>query len=307
METTRVLCGLRTPAMNGLVVDIASAADAATGRVKVRLPAGKAVGVKPMNLTPINLERCSRAVAEADENSTCKLPALVAVALCHLRIGDAADAAMTALIAALALSAACHARRDLATRAAVLLLEAVQRSDGDTKLRRFAIAEARDFSAPEAPPPSLPPATAGADVVRLLRAIGGCTDASGLDRVSAILDSGVHAEACNPSDGANALCLTARMAGLAPEHREWVCDMMGLLLMTGAPPGARSGGGRTPLMNAAHSGSVALCAMLLDAGARADNADEEGFTALHTACVDLVPAKVSLFLPLHFVRILLTI
>ena len=290
MEMTRVLCGLRTSSMNGLVVDIVSALDATTGRVEIRLPAGKAVGVKPVNLVPIDLELCSRAVADAKENDTFKLPALVAVGLCHLRIGNAVRAAVTALVAALALSGACHGRRDLATRAAMLLQEAVTRSDGDTTMRRFAITEARYFSSRGAPPPSLSPATPGIDVVRLLRAIGCCANASGLDRVSEILDSGVPAEACNPDDGMNALCLAAEMAGMVP-GAEWGTSLMELLLMTGAPAGARSGGGRTPLMNAAHGGSAALCLMLLDAGARVDNADEEGFTALHTACVDLVPAR----------------
>ena len=64
------------------------------------------------------------------------------------------------------------------------------------------------------------------------------------------------------------------------------------LLAAGAEATAVAGGGRAPLIEAASRGDASIVALLLDASARADEADESGNTALSEAARLSPPTRV---------------
>ena len=238
------------------------------------------------------------AVAASTANSTDRLAALANLGLCLLRLDDAA-AAMVTLTSALALDAACHTKPSVATKAAMRLMEAVEKSGGDTSRRRFAIAEARYWSSLPGGAVKglrLPKAASKGAVMALLMAVGSAANAQGREKVGELLDRDdrVEAESCNPADGMNALKLAAQIAAQMPVSNagEWGVRMTELLLASGAPPDARTRtDGQTALMVAANGADLPLCRFLLDAGARASASDRTGFTPLHTACVELRPRR----------------
>ena len=76
----------------------------------------------------------------------------------------------------------------------------------------------------------------------------------------------------------------------------FVCDLIKAreLLRAGADPNARDEDERTPLFSAVLGGSVGLVGLLLESGADVDARDSRGFTALHFAAEEQLPAMTRL-------------
>lgn len=218
-----------------------------------------------------------------------RLPLLSNVGLCHLKRKEPAKA-LAFLREAMTLTVRLHASPKIATKAAARRYEA-EVSLGDIAAMRAALADLRYYTRQPGGSvtglSNIPDAPAEEKALQLIVAIvNGQQNDSGLWQIERLLE-GVPAEACD-KHGNNPLSLSVEVACATTDcGSSFGFKLVQMLLKAGTPPDVRQSGGKTPLMAAANKGRADICGLLLKAGASATATDREGFSPLHTACVDL--------------------
>lgn len=227
------------------------------------------------------------ALEDPDED---RLPLLSNVGLCLLKQKQPAKA-LVFLCEAMILTVRLHASPKVATKAAARRYEAEVLLNNAAGMRA-ALADLRYYTRQPGGSmtgsSSIPEAPDEAKVLKLILAIvNGGRDDNSLRQVQHLLE-GVPAEAYD-QQGNNPLNLAIEVACSTTDRgrSSYGVKLLRMLLDAGTPPDARSVTGKTPLMTAAHKGRADICMLLLKAGASASATDPEGFTPLHTACVDL--------------------
>ena len=233
----------------------------------------------------------ARYTAALDDPTEERLPLLSNLGLCHLRLRQASHA-VAPLTEALTLTSELFLSPKLATKAAARLHEAYV-AVGDQVGTRRALADLRFFlqrSGDVAGLKGVPRPTDTEKVFDLLVTIAHSPSHGerGLKAVGVLLSRGVPAEAYDDEGG----CAVTLATEIASKSEGRGPDSMGVrllkLVLEGGPPAdVRKRDGCTALMTAANGGRADLCALLLGAGASVRATDARGFTALHTALVNL--------------------
>ena len=251
----------------------------------------------------------------ADDHA--RLPLLANLGACHLKNGGQwgdpkhSKLALPYLEEALRLRRACYANPRLATKVAARLVEVYDgpisidfeivpcKVVNDPASRRRAVAELRfHVSYPGGNVKGLktPRPTEDKYLYDLVHALGTADPTlhqNGLEGVKHALNYAPVEEVAPTRERFHGLAAAVKVAStpmkssLQPPPEKWGKQLLELLLKTKPPVDARFQNGRTTLMLASCVGRPDLCALLLGAHADPSMIDDKGFTALHTACVEL--------------------